>query len=114
MSRHVKNGVLLYYDLQTYFSRCVRLYRQEPNGRAYLHYQRWNDHRQTMSNKQTFVLHEGWTFLFTHQVRVTGGQAMLRRAQRSASVSHTLPFHAAVRKQDMPHAHGSHMDWSKT
>ena len=38
---------------------------------------------------------------------------MLRRAQRSASVSHALPLHAAVREQDMPHAHGSHMDWTK-
>ena len=39
---------------------------------------------------------------------------MLRRAQRSASVSHTLPLHAAVREQDMPHAHDTHMDWFKT
>ena len=38
---------------------------------------------------------------------------MLRRAQRSASVSHALPLHEAVREQDMPHAHGSYMDWSK-
>ncbi len=64
--------------------------------------------------EKTFVLYKGRAFLFTHQVRVAGSKTLLRSAQRSASVSHALPLHAAVREQDMPHAHGTHMDWFKT
>ena len=39
---------------------------------------------------------------------------MLRRAQRSASVSHALPLHAAVRSQTLPFLGGGGLVWTET